>query len=522
MRKQLGVLLCVIMVLFALGCGASATPFTLDGSVPSSAPGVLGDVLYSDVKAAINGHAIPSFNIDGNTMVIAEDLMNYGFDVAWDSATATLRVVSFVPSATVAPMAVPSSSRPGGTFRMNYLATDVRTFVNNIEVTGYNIGGQTIIQFDHLAAYGNVAWDGATRAISLTTREQSVGEVLPIPTIPAQHGNTSGNILNGSFAAIQGDWIYYIAKRTMLLPNNVVAIGNLTLNKIRTDGTEKTELYHDFSWVATHKDGYTEATRLQSINVVGDWIYMTHSPFGITKIRTDGTEHTILTNEECRFVTVVGDWIYYTKDERLFDERDYPDMNNWDRDQSIYKMRIDGTGKTTLVERIYVPDFTQFGYPEINFSISGDWVYYTVGAEKPSLYRIRTDGTGQTVVVEGDIDGGNFNVVGDRIYFTDTFGTLFRVRTDGTERATIATGIRPSNINAAGDWIYYITNAVYKMRTDGTQITRLRDIQTTEHYRINEINVVGDWIYCQDGSTFHKMRTDGTDWQTLWVYTHQH
>jgi hypothetical protein len=132
--------------------------------------GVLGDVLYSDVRAVINGNAIPSFNIDGNTMVIAEDLWRYGFDVTWDGETATLRVASFDAAAPTDPIAVGPQAQPGGTFRMHYLSTNVKTFVAGAEITGYNIGGQTIIQFDHLAAYGEVAWDGGTRTISLTTR----------------------------------------------------------------------------------------------------------------------------------------------------------------------------------------------------------------------------------------------------------------------------------------------------------------------------------------------------------------
>ena len=48
--------------------------------------GIAGDVLYSSVTAFINNHAIPSYNIGGDTMVAAEDLANYGFNVIWDAA----------------------------------------------------------------------------------------------------------------------------------------------------------------------------------------------------------------------------------------------------------------------------------------------------------------------------------------------------------------------------------------------------------------------------------------------------
>jgi hypothetical protein len=139
-------------------------------TTPPRVSGALGDVLYTDVRALINGQAIPSYNIDGNTMVVAEDLMSYGFGVVWNGTARTLHVTSFDANAPVNPMSIPQNQRPTGTFRMNYLATDIKTFINGVEVTGYNIDGQTIIQFDHLSAYGDVAWDGATRTISLVTR----------------------------------------------------------------------------------------------------------------------------------------------------------------------------------------------------------------------------------------------------------------------------------------------------------------------------------------------------------------
>ena len=38
-------------------------------------------VIYSDITAYINGLPIPSYNLDDRTVVIAEDLEKYGFDL---------------------------------------------------------------------------------------------------------------------------------------------------------------------------------------------------------------------------------------------------------------------------------------------------------------------------------------------------------------------------------------------------------------------------------------------------------
>ena len=131
--------------------------------------GVLGNVLYSDVRAVINGNQIPSFNIAGNTMIIAEDLMRYGFHVTWDGVNSVLSVVSFDPNRPVDPLDIELNVQSPGTVRFNYFATNIRTFVDGVEVDGFNIGGQTIIWFDHLAMWGDISWDGATMTISLVT-----------------------------------------------------------------------------------------------------------------------------------------------------------------------------------------------------------------------------------------------------------------------------------------------------------------------------------------------------------------
>lgn len=86
------------------------------------------------------------------------------------------------------------------------------------------------------------------------------------------YGNTAGNISNGGYAAIQGDWIYY---------------GDMGLSsglyKIKTDGTDWQRLSDDFA---------------SYINVVGDWIYYHRKDDDVIvgrttllyRIKTDGSD----------------------------------------------------------------------------------------------------------------------------------------------------------------------------------------------------------------------------------------
>ena len=44
---------------------------------------VIGHVLHTDIVCYIDGHPIRSYNIGGNTWIVAEDLLSYGFEVTW-------------------------------------------------------------------------------------------------------------------------------------------------------------------------------------------------------------------------------------------------------------------------------------------------------------------------------------------------------------------------------------------------------------------------------------------------------
>jgi len=129
----------------------------------------LGDILYSDIIAYINGKAIPTSIKNGMTMVVVEDLMNYGFDVFWNGKDRTLKV-EINPNKQVTPMKVDKNAKPSGTFKCKYVYTDIRTYLSGEMVESFAINGVTLIDFELLAKYGSVKWDGKARTISVTTK----------------------------------------------------------------------------------------------------------------------------------------------------------------------------------------------------------------------------------------------------------------------------------------------------------------------------------------------------------------
>jgi len=323
-------------------------------------------------------------------------------------------------------------------------------------------------------------------------------------------GNSCGNIVNSGFAAYDGEWIYYNG------------YNDECFYKMREDGSEKTKLADHYA---------------HDINVVGDWIYFNYTSedgfyvdddgfehtekYGIFKMRTDGSEETLVIDEwlAC-YVTVSDGWIYYRYDCDRFvttDEGDY-DIITDEENSGIFKVRLDGSDKTQVMSgnKIYY------------VNVVGDWIYYSTNYTR-DLYKVRTDGTEKTLILSDERSCDYINVVGDWIYYvgeekTDEYRRCInKIRTDGTEKTLLTYGVYIC-LNAAGDWIYYDawyeegeTHPIYRMRLDGSEVTRLGDED------VDEINIVGDWVIysaygkdIDDYSTYYYiMRLDGSEHRLL-------
>jgi|GEM_PF-5827937 len=185
------------------------------------------------------------------------------------------------------------------------------------------------------------------------------------------------------------------------------------------------------------------------------------------------------------------------------------------------------------------------------------WLYYENRLDKDSLYKIRPDGTEKTKL-------SNDKIRDKRLYFADGWiyyasaaslmaggSTFYKVREDGTGRIQVFheteyyTGIK----FISDGWIYYhimndeiiilesdglsygITGA-YKIRTDGTEKTKITDDAYEAHDEINILLVEDGWIYYSarisgqtniifsispqggliaESTAYYAVRTDGTE-----------
>lgn len=133
-----------------------------------NASNVVGKTVYTDIIASINDYIIESYNINGYTGVVAEDLRNYGFNVEWKPEEFALYITrantNVVQSTYIAPK-IPKSKI--GTKASDLYRTDVKTYINGNLVTGYNINGKTIVHFDDLGVFGEINYDNTSRRLDI-------------------------------------------------------------------------------------------------------------------------------------------------------------------------------------------------------------------------------------------------------------------------------------------------------------------------------------------------------------------
>ncbi len=336
--------------------------------------------------------------------------------------------------------------------------------------------------------------------------------------------------------AQQGDWIYYRYDFADMANRS-----HTDLYRMRTDGTSKTKI-RSMSNVA-------DVDSVKDFRILGDWIYYMSrkdNNYNIYKIHTDGTTETKINNtsdiRDSADISVVGDTIYYIGLD------DGSSTGTYKTTAGIYKINTDGTGKTK------VGSMTDYQH-KFNLNVVGNWIYYVDGDGSKSdyvsglgdyvylfIYRINIDGTGLTKIDSyyntGSSSGPgtppSIHIVGDWIYQLSEYN-ISKTRTDGTGKTIIGNTSNITNdadFSVVGDWIYYYAsksdnsiNGIYKVRTDGTDNTKIVDPASVEMGVVS-----GDWLYYDhldmsknskgyydiyNGTFIYKVRTDGTENQQV-------
>ena len=220
----------IAMVLFTISISAA----DIMGGV-----GNVGEVKETDITAFIDESAIESYNFNGYTYIIAEDLMNYGFDVVWNGTDRTLKITrekyNFTPY-------VPESInqiKTDVTFKTLYhvYTTDIKTYVNGTEIPSCNINGRTIIWIESLNVFGNCVYDNDTRTIKL--------DILGKEIEGLEERGTPDDYKKGIFK--DGELIYGYSHVEYITQNGLdttTRIGNFAGNKYINITTSEMKFYY--------------------------------------------------------------------------------------------------------------------------------------------------------------------------------------------------------------------------------------------------------------------------------------
>lgn len=213
---------------------------------------------------------IQSYNIGGKTVIIVEDLRDYGFDVNWDSEQRTLTVETREMPANI-PLYEFSKQNPGKVIGDIYY-TDIYTYINSVPIQSYNIGGKTVVSIEELGedvgefarernynrqlGYSNYAlqsvWNEEKRTISLNC-------LRPNSIIKTEFGN----------AKVEGFYYSYHYTISTLILTNIT-------------NTEDEVIFKEYSIELSNKEGNTYIDITPSID---NNIYISNSN-GTLKIET--------------------------------------------------------------------------------------------------------------------------------------------------------------------------------------------------------------------------------------------
>lgn len=200
--RQTKCICCLLITLAMLFC-----------AIPINAATVIGSVLTTDIKAYINGCEVPSYNIDGNIVVVGQDLRSYGFNVVYDNNTRT-SYISYDGSGTWTPIA-PSieNSQSIGTKVMDVYQSDISVSVNGNKVACYNVGGKMAFRFAELKVFGNYSYDNETRSANLWVDETKSNE---IDNVSAVASSSVANDFENIYIDESGNLIFELSNGSVI------------------------------------------------------------------------------------------------------------------------------------------------------------------------------------------------------------------------------------------------------------------------------------------------------------------
>ncbi len=187
--KKLAVFVIVLCALMTICVGAKSGD-------------IAGKYYSTDIVTTLNGVEIDAINIGGKTLISAEDMYYYSFDVVWNAQERTLRVNSIKHAENGIPPTVRKSDLPSGSVLGYYYETDIVTYLDNKPITAYNIGGRTYIHAEEMRDFNyKVIWNAEKRSLAVTSPDRW-GYINNIPLTYGVERNGYNDMGVGAFSVV--------------------------------------------------------------------------------------------------------------------------------------------------------------------------------------------------------------------------------------------------------------------------------------------------------------------------------
>ena len=148
----------------------------------------VGEVVYTDIAGYINHYPISTYAYDGGSVVVAEDLVNYGFSVSYDENARRLGINPDRSISTISGM--------DGVYRnatlinrrfADALSTDITVSLGNKIIPAYAINGYMTVKLEDLADESlgiEFNWDESTRSAKLWIDWAGIQNYVDVPENP--------------------------------------------------------------------------------------------------------------------------------------------------------------------------------------------------------------------------------------------------------------------------------------------------------------------------------------------------
>lgn len=303
---------------------------------------------------------------------------------------------------------------------------------------------------------GDINLDSTETTDSTAEKEESENN---LPSADDSLNGLGNTYLSDGYAVTDGEWIYYRSYDS--------ANDNYSMKKMSMDGTTVEELPGGNLWWIDLEDGFLYGSykksnivkvdianrkeykynRCQDLNeynsyyvtVDNGWIYYCTNDTridqnGVYRMKTDGTENTLLYEGVVDSIKLDGEWLY---------------IDNYD---THYKMKIDGTELAQL----------QIGELKYDYIVSNSIFYDKNGRYEDSSLVVNA-GTGLPSHTYASL-------IGDTLYYTKS-GAIYKQKSDGTNESKILDSESYTHIQAVGDWLFFMdseTDVWYFCKTDGS------------------------------------------------------